>query len=93
MRNCLVGSFVEIPNSMIGVVELRCRASRVWSLKRGLKLSILEVALFLFDFEDRSEGEGVLARSQRRFKENVLDLERWNPKVGCCHKGVAPKKA
>ncbi|RVW94513.1 hypothetical protein CK203_035696 [Vitis vinifera] len=35
----------------------------------GLKLSILEVALFLFDFEDRSRGRGGVGKKPKEIKE------------------------
>ena len=42
---------------------------------REVKISIFGGTLLLFDFEDSSEAERVLARGSRRLKVKVLHLE------------------
>lgn len=61
-------------------------------MKKGLKISALGGGLFLFEFEDGSEAERVLARGSKRLKGKIVHLERWNPEVGCFLKGVVPKE-
>lgn len=42
-------------------------------------------SFFLLEFKDRDEAKRVLMRGLRRFKENLLHLERWSQEAGCLH--------
>ena len=37
----------------------------------------------LFDFEKKAEADKVLLRGFQCFKDSILHLEMWDPKVGC----------
>ena len=56
-------------------------------------MAYLSKGLLLFEFESLSETERVLSREKRILKENVLQLTRWNPEVGCFRQGADFKEA
>ena len=72
---------------------VRSWASHLWLLKGRLRVAYLSKGLLLFEFESLSETERVLAREKRILKENVLQLTRWNPEVGCFRQGADFKEA
>lgn len=67
------------------MASLRRWGECLWNLKGGVRFSKLGGAFFLLEFEDRDEAKRVLMRGLRRFKENLLHLERWSQEAGCLH--------
>ncbi|RVW68792.1 hypothetical protein CK203_060972 [Vitis vinifera] len=49
-----------------------------WNLKKGMKVLKLGGPFMLLEFKDEEEAERVLKRGTRRFKDKVLQLERWS---------------
>ena len=45
----------------------------------------------LIKFENKEEADKVLLRGHRWFKELILHLDRWDPKVGCSQNGERAK--
>ena len=90
-RWCLVGWFGKSPKPFLELSLLKLYALKIWSVKGGLKISAFGGTLMLFEFEDLSEAERVLARGSRRIKENLLNLVRWTPEVGCWLKWGQPR--
>ena len=50
-----------------------------WSLRGGVRITLLRGALLSFEFEDGFDGEIVLSRGVKRLKETVLHLDRSKP--------------
>ena len=92
LGRCLVerwddGSVVETE-----MVLVRKWGERSWNLKKGMKVLKLGGPFMLLEFEDEEEAERVLKRGTRRFKDKVLQLERWSEEAGCLQVGSQAKE-
>ncbi|RVX04946.1 putative ribonuclease H protein [Vitis vinifera] len=92
MSQCLVGWWGPSSTPCPEVEYVRSWAPKHWALKGNLRVATLGRGLLLFDFELPNEAECVLARGLTNFKENVIVLERWNPKVGRLRKEPMAKE-
>ena len=93
LRKCLVGKFREGSFLVSEVWALEMWARSTWQLRFGLQVYIFGGSLTLFEFEDVLEAEKVLVRGPRRFKERLLNLERWQHEIGCLVKEGSYKEA
>ena len=92
LGRCLVerwddGSVVETE-----MVLVRKWGERSWNLKKGMKVLKLGGPFMLLEFKDEEEAERVLKRGTRRFKDKVLQLERWSEEAGCLQVGSQAKE-
>ena len=83
MDRCLVGRWGESPVSVPDLFALERWGKYHWKLKGGVKFARLGGLFILIEFENKVEADKVLLRGFRCFKDSVLHLERWDPKVGC----------
>lgn len=63
-----------------------------WFLNGGVKISLLEVALFIFDLEEVFDIELVLVEGLRRYEGKMLHLDWWVLEIGCFRSGVHGKE-
>ena len=54
-----------------------------WKLKGGVKLVRMGDLFIMIEFEKKTKADKVLLRGFRCFKDSILHLEIWDPKVGC----------
>ena len=92
MEHLIVGRWGDFLDPTPDLLALRSWVGHNWSLRGGVRVSLLGGALLLFEFKDGSDAEMVLSRGVRRFKGMVLHLDRWTPEVGCCRKGEHAKE-
>ena len=85
-RRCLVRWFRADLCPFPYLCSSKIMVTNLWSLKRGVKKSTFGRTL-LFDFEDISNIEWMLAKGSRRLEEKVLHLVKWILEVGCLLKG------
>lgn len=74
---------MEVPKGESDLESLRRWGVHRWNLKGGLRVLSMERYLVLFDFDSKEEAERVLQRGSHQYKEQLLFLKRWGPKVGC----------
>ena len=90
-RRCLVRWFKADLCPFPYLCSSKIMVTNLWSLKRGVKKSTFGRTL-LFDFEDISNIEWMLAKGSRRLEEKVLHLVKWILEVGCLLKGRLLRK-
>ncbi|RVW15898.1 hypothetical protein CK203_073126 [Vitis vinifera] len=91
LGRCLVGRWGQPSMLEPDVQAFESWGRSVWNTKGVVKFSRLGDSLLLIEFETKEEAEKVLLRGHRWFKESFLNLERWDPKVGCSHNGERDK--
>ncbi|RVW54310.1 hypothetical protein CK203_068498 [Vitis vinifera] len=91
LGRCLVGRWGQSSMLEPDMQAFESWGRSVWNTKGGVKFSRLGGPLLLIEFETKEEAEKVLLRGHRWFKESFLNLERWDPKVGCSHNGERDK--
>ena len=72
LSRCLVGCFGDSFEAVPSLSFLKEWAYERWSLKGGLKISILGGALVLFEFEDKVEADLVLLRGSKCLKKRAF---------------------
>ena len=83
MDQCLVGRWGQSPVSDPDMSALESWGRSLWNIKGGVKFARLGGPLLLIELENKEEADKVLLRGHRWFKESILHLDRWDPKVGC----------
>ena len=83
LDRCLVGRWGEALVSVPNLCALESWGKNHWKPKGGVKLARMGGPFILFEFEKKAEADKVLLRGFRCFKDSILHLERWDPKVGC----------
>ena len=58
-----------------------------WNIRKGLKVLSMGGPLMLLEFENEDEAKRTLKRGTRRFKDKVLQLERWSMEAECSKAG------
>ncbi|RVW64454.1 hypothetical protein CK203_061721 [Vitis vinifera] len=91
LGRCLVGRWGQSSVLDPDMQALESSGRSVWNTKGGVKFSRLGGPLLLIEFETKEEADKVLLRGHRWFKESFLNLERWDPKVGCSQNGERDK--
>ena len=69
LRRHLVGWSGAVSDLLPDIFSLKSVVTDLWSLKRGVKISVFGGTLLLLDFEESFEVERVLARGSRRLKD------------------------
>ena len=72
LSRCLLGCFGDSVEAIPSLSLLKEWAYERWSLKGGLKISILGGALVLFEFEDKVEADLVLLRGSKSLKKRAF---------------------
>ena len=72
LSRCLLGCFGDSVEAIPSLSLLKEWAYERWSLKGGLKISILGGALVLFEFEDKVEADLVLLRGSKCLKKRAF---------------------
>ena len=83
----MVGRWGQTPLSYPDMFALESWGRSMWNIEGGLKFARLGGPLLLIEFENKEEADKVLLRGNRWFKESILHLDRWDPKVGCSQNG------
>ena len=91
MDRCLVGRWGQSPLSDPDMSALESWGRSLWDIKGGLKFARLGGPLLLIEFENKEKADKVFLRGNRWFKESILHLDRWDPKVGCSQNGERAK--
>ena len=87
LDRCLVGRWGETLVSLPDLCALESWGKDHWKFKGGVKLARMGGPFILIEFENKAEANKVLLRGFRCFKDSILHLERWDPKVGCFQSG------
>ena len=93
LKYCLVGSWTKTPNPSPMVTEVEKWARRAWRLKGNLMVVHLNSDLLFFEFVDSEDAKWVFEVGRRSFRGSSLQLEWWNPEVGCLKRNEMVKEA
>ena len=91
LDRCLVGRWGQSPMSALDMPTLESWGRSLRNIKGGVKLARLGGPLLLIEFENKEEADKVILRGHQWFKESILHLDRWDPKVGCSQNGERAK--
>ncbi|RVX03671.1 hypothetical protein CK203_023087 [Vitis vinifera] len=83
LDRCLVGRWGKTLVLVPDPCALESWGKNNWKLKGGVKLVRMGDIFILIEFEKKAEANKVLLRGFRCFKDLILHLEIWDPKVGC----------
>ena len=89
---CLIGIWDDGLMVETKLFSIRKWGERSWNIKNGMKVLSMGGPLMLLKFEDEEEAERVLKRGTRRFKDKMIQIERWSEEAGCLKVGSQAKE-
>ena len=92
LAHCIIGTWDPSSEGRVDLEPLGRSLAKMWGLKGNLGMARLEENKVLLEFEIMEEATWVMSFGERSIGGINLELERWNPRVGCLEEGEITKE-